>query len=157
MEPYRLKDGTSQQKRKLLLPVSGGVSSLVLLQVLDFHIQRQLASRGRAAYGLEVLIVDTSCIGHIPSAADLVESLKEIFPSHHFTLLSLDTVFDIDHDLPSALSDLGFDGYMGEEPRAGLERLRLGLRDGLDFAPRPRWPLDPTSDDESRLTAAGAA
>jgi N6-L-threonylcarbamoyladenine synthase len=27
---------------------------------------------------------------------------------------------------------------------AGLERLRLGQSDGLDFAPRPRWPLDPT-------------
>ena len=27
--------------------------------------------------------------------------------------------------------------------RAGLERLRLGLTDPLDFAPRPRWPLDP--------------
>lgn len=26
---------------------------------------------------------------------------------------------------------------------AGLERLRLGLSDALDFAPRPRWPLDP--------------
>ncbi|HEX7970063.1 MAG TPA: tRNA (adenosine(37)-N6)-threonylcarbamoyltransferase complex transferase subunit TsaD [Stellaceae bacterium] len=26
---------------------------------------------------------------------------------------------------------------------AGLERLRLGLTDRLDFAPRPRWPLDP--------------
>ncbi len=25
---------------------------------------------------------------------------------------------------------------------AGIERLRLGLADGLDFAPRPRWPLD---------------
>jgi N6-L-threonylcarbamoyladenine synthase len=25
---------------------------------------------------------------------------------------------------------------------AGLERLRLGLADGLDFAARPRWPLD---------------
>jgi N6-L-threonylcarbamoyladenine synthase len=24
---------------------------------------------------------------------------------------------------------------------AGLERLALGQRDGLDFAPRPRWPL----------------
>jgi N6-L-threonylcarbamoyladenine synthase len=23
----------------------------------------------------------------------------------------------------------------------GIERLRLGLADGLDFAPRPRWPL----------------
>ena len=28
---------------------------------------------------------------------------------------------------------------------AGLERLRLGLTDGLDFAPRPRWPLDSLS------------
>ncbi len=25
---------------------------------------------------------------------------------------------------------------------AGIERLRLGLTDGFDFAPRPRWPLD---------------
>lgn len=28
---------------------------------------------------------------------------------------------------------------------AGLERLRLGQRDALDFAPRPRWPLDPAA------------
>ena len=26
---------------------------------------------------------------------------------------------------------------------AGIERFRLGLTDSLDFAPRPRWPLDP--------------
>jgi N6-L-threonylcarbamoyladenine synthase len=26
---------------------------------------------------------------------------------------------------------------------AGLERYRRGLSDGLDFSPRPRWPLDP--------------
>lgn len=26
---------------------------------------------------------------------------------------------------------------------AGLEAFRAGQRDGLDFAPRPRWPLDP--------------
>ena len=25
---------------------------------------------------------------------------------------------------------------------AGLERLRLGLTDTLDFKPKPRWPLD---------------
>jgi N6-L-threonylcarbamoyladenine synthase len=28
---------------------------------------------------------------------------------------------------------------------AGLERLRLGLVDGLDAPPRPRWPLDPAA------------
>ena len=26
---------------------------------------------------------------------------------------------------------------------AGIERLKLGLTDSMDFAPRPRWPLDP--------------
>ena len=34
---------------------------------------------------------------------------------------------------------------------AGVERLRLGLSDGLDFAPRPRWPLE--SLDPSRSAA----
>jgi tRNA N6-adenosine threonylcarbamoyltransferase len=28
---------------------------------------------------------------------------------------------------------------------AGIERLQRGLVDGLDFAPRPRWPLDPSA------------
>ncbi|MCP5366623.1 MAG: tRNA (adenosine(37)-N6)-threonylcarbamoyltransferase complex transferase subunit TsaD [Hyphomicrobiales bacterium] len=35
---------------------------------------------------------------------------------------------------------------------AGLQRLRRGLEDGLDFAPRPRWPLDP---DAPRAAGAG--
>jgi N6-L-threonylcarbamoyladenine synthase len=36
---------------------------------------------------------------------------------------------------------------------AGIERLELGLTDGLDFAPRPRWPLDPAA---ARAIGAGA-
>ncbi len=35
---------------------------------------------------------------------------------------------------------------------AGIERFRLGLVNGLDFAPRPRWPLDPTA---VKLSGAG--
>jgi N6-L-threonylcarbamoyladenine synthase len=35
---------------------------------------------------------------------------------------------------------------------AGLERLAKGDTDGLDFAPRPRWPLDP---DAAPATGAG--
>ncbi len=36
---------------------------------------------------------------------------------------------------------------------AGIERLRLGLVDALDFAPRPRWPLDPGA---AKATGAGS-
>jgi N6-L-threonylcarbamoyladenine synthase len=35
---------------------------------------------------------------------------------------------------------------------AGLERLKAGFVDRLDFAPRPRWPLDPTA---PKATGAG--
>jgi N6-L-threonylcarbamoyladenine synthase len=35
---------------------------------------------------------------------------------------------------------------------AGVERLKLGLVDGLDFKARPRWPLDPTA---PKATGAG--
>lgn len=35
---------------------------------------------------------------------------------------------------------------------AGVERFRLGLVDGMDFRPRPRWPLDP---DAPKATGAG--
>jgi len=37
---------------------------------------------------------------------------------------------------------------------AGIERLRRGDRDGLDFAPRPRWPLGDRSTAEPRLAPA---
>jgi N6-L-threonylcarbamoyladenine synthase len=36
---------------------------------------------------------------------------------------------------------------------AGLERLKLGLADALDFAPRPRWPLDPAAQVAGRSKA----
>jgi tRNA N6-adenosine threonylcarbamoyltransferase len=35
---------------------------------------------------------------------------------------------------------------------AGLERFKMGLVDGLEFAPRPRWPLDP---DAPKVLGAG--
>jgi len=38
---------------------------------------------------------------------------------------------------------------------AGLERLRLGLVDALDFRPRPRWPLDPRDDHSSPPRSGG--
>jgi len=39
---------------------------------------------------------------------------------------------------------------------AGIERLRLGLTDGLDSAPRPRWPLD-AARQQSRAAARRAS
>jgi cytoplasmic tRNA 2-thiolation protein 2 len=58
MESYRFKNNNDDTRRKLLLPVSGGISSLVLLQVLESQLQRQRSKRTRTAYELLVLLVD---------------------------------------------------------------------------------------------------
>jgi N6-L-threonylcarbamoyladenine synthase len=34
---------------------------------------------------------------------------------------------------------------------AGIERLRLGRTDALDFKPRPRWPLDSDPSDRGAV------
>ena len=123
MESYRLKNDSSHQQRKLLLPASGGVSSVTLLQILDAHIQRQLASRGRAAYDLHVLIIDTSCVDQSPVATGLVERFGNAFRSPRFSLLSLDAVFRLDDGIHEALSRLDFHQQRHELPQAELERL----------------------------------
>src|SRR3954453_6943414 len=123
MESYREKNDSLHRQRKILLPVSGGVSSVVLLQVLDSHIQKQLASRGRAAYDLHVLVVDTSCIDQSCITLETFDGFKEAFPSHHVSLLSLDAVFQMDSDVHAALSQLGFPKQGHEEPEAELQRL----------------------------------
>lgn len=58
MESYRFKSNTEDARRRLLLPVSGGLSSLVLLQVLDSQMQRQRTMRNRTAYELWVVLVE---------------------------------------------------------------------------------------------------
>lgn len=123
MESYRVKNDSSHQQRKLLLPVSGGVSSVVLLQVLDGHIQRQLASRGRASYDLAVLIIDTSCIDTTPGVMHLVGCVKDAFPSTQVSLLSLEAVLTMDNDIDNTLASLGFAREGDEEAQAELEHL----------------------------------
>jgi cytoplasmic tRNA 2-thiolation protein 2 len=56
MESYRFKN-IGDQKKRLLLPLSGGVSSLCLLQILDAQLREQMSKQGRTAYELVVVRV----------------------------------------------------------------------------------------------------
>lgn len=60
METYRFKNQVGNTQKRLLLPISGGVSSLVLLEVLDRQIRKQLKQQGRTAYALTLCHVDVT-------------------------------------------------------------------------------------------------
>ena len=123
MESYRPKGTSVGPEKKLLVPISGGVSSALLLQILDSQVQRQLAGRGRAAYDLHVLLIDTSQLDGNLRASDTSDSLRQHFPSHTFSRCNLHEVFVDDKDIFPALKSLGFEGRPHEPERESLERL----------------------------------
>lgn len=107
IESYRWKDDVGEQPLTLLLPVSGGVSSVVLLQILDRSLQRQFLKRGRKPYGLHLLMVETPSLVSDGSAAANFNRLKQKFPSHTFSIIPLSEVFKLDSSIYEDLSDLG--------------------------------------------------
>jgi cytoplasmic tRNA 2-thiolation protein 2 len=107
MDTYRHKNQTSTAKPRLLLPLSGGVSSQVLLHILDAQLQRQRANQNRIAYDLVITHVDTSS-PPLPSAPDWYTRLADRFPHH--TYLSpqhISAVFVQDTAIIDALSLMG--------------------------------------------------
>lgn len=115
MESYRFKNLADDQKRRLFLPVSGGVSSLVLLEVLDGQLQKQLANRNRTAYDLVIARVA------LPDGRDPVktnagyEKLAQRFPMPVFLpILALHEVFRLDSKIEQDLGYLGVSRQDGE-------------------------------------------
>jgi cytoplasmic tRNA 2-thiolation protein 2 len=107
IESYKLKNDAGEERIKLLLPVSGGVSSVVLLPILDQYLQRQTSRRGWSTYELHVLMVETSSTSTVGNLATIFNGLRQQFPSHTFSLLPLSAVFDLDESIRKDLSELG--------------------------------------------------
>ncbi len=121
MESYRLRDPASEQPQRLLLPVSGGISSMVLLQILDRQLQRQFSKRGQTSYQLHIVTVEMSSLDYNGSFAARFDDLKQEYPSHFFSLFPLSEVFNLDSSISQDFSDLGV--REGENPQASLDNL----------------------------------
>jgi cytoplasmic tRNA 2-thiolation protein 2 len=115
MESYRFKNLAGDQKRRLFLPISGGVSSLVLLQVLDAQLQKQLSNRNKTAYHLVVARVVLPHSQNVTAIEAEYQILARRFPLHSFLpIVPLHDVF-------------GYDGRVRED----LERLGNQLQPGV--------------------------
>ncbi|KAI9827779.1 MAG: cytoplasmic tRNA 2-thiolation protein 2 [Thelocarpon impressellum] len=103
MESYRVRGSSAPQT--LLLPLSLGVSSVVLLHLLDAHLRSQLARMNRTGYELHVLHVDASGFesGAPLEPSTLFAKIQETYPGHTYSLIPLSQVFSHDN---TSLADL---------------------------------------------------
>ena len=92
MGSFRVRFSATDRSRKLLLPVSFGVSSLALLHVLDHHLSNQKERTGRMGFELQVLFVDTSAVERASPEPQLVSHLRDQFSDHCCTTVSLSSI-----------------------------------------------------------------
>lgn len=80
-----MRHSTEGQTRRLLLPLSFGVSSNSLLHILSEHIDNQARKSRRAGYALHVLHVVSD---ETPTPPDpLLKSMQERYPRHTYSQL----------------------------------------------------------------------
>ncbi|KAF2188876.1 hypothetical protein K469DRAFT_564494 [Zopfia rhizophila CBS 207.26] len=116
METFRVRNSAPDQQRKILLPISFGVSSVILLHVLDHHLKNQKAKTGRTGYVLIVLFVDTSSVECLAQRENLLSQCQERYPDHKYASAPLHDVFSIQS--PEHKSLLGLVSEMDLEPEA---------------------------------------
>lgn len=93
MESFRVRNADPNKQRKILLPMSFGVSSVALLNVLDFHLKSQQEKTGRTGYSITVMFVDTRSIDPAGPSPDVLTGLKERFPNYEYASVAIQDVF----------------------------------------------------------------
>ncbi|KAF1924217.1 uncharacterized protein M421DRAFT_95623 [Didymella exigua CBS 183.55] len=112
LETFRVNFHTNEE-RKVLLPLTFGVSSTTLLHILDLHLKTQMSKTGRTGFALNVV-----AIGHAEGTLpveDLLEKVRQQYPGHEYAALPLHDVFrTISED--ATLQDLVAEAVDGENP-----------------------------------------
>jgi len=85
---FRVRDSTKNLKRKLLLPISGGISSITLLHVIDGHLQGQMSRTGRPAFEIEVLFI-TDGVQSDEDARKFLALARDRYPRHEYSITPL--------------------------------------------------------------------
>lgn len=92
MEAFRTRHSTEGEERRVLLPISLGVSSVTLLHILDRHLQGQRDRTGRTGFSLQLLFVEMpendAC-----SHNSKLGLIKARFPQYKLEALPLSTLF----------------------------------------------------------------
>lgn len=86
METFRVRSLAPGKTRKLLLSLSFGISSAVLLHALTEHRDGQLAKSGRPGYDLHVVHV---CEEKTPDVQEKLDAFRSKYQQHDYTVVSL--------------------------------------------------------------------
>lgn len=100
MESFRVRHSEPEQERTLLLPLSLGVCSIALLQILSQHLKGQVEKTGRTGFKLHVLHVEDDS-SQAESESATYEQVKQRYPEHTYSRSSIPDIFSLEDTLHS--------------------------------------------------------
>ncbi|EGC44496.1 conserved hypothetical protein [Histoplasma capsulatum var. duboisii H88] len=122
MEKYRPQNAPKNRQRKLLLPLSYGISSSTLLHILNLQLERQISSGlGRRAYDIHVLNVGTC----EQSDRHRLGLFREAYPLHTYTQVPLHSIFKHDTTIKDVISEYGGPEFVDDPSKTDQERLDI--------------------------------
>lgn len=122
--PQKNVKPTKPAQPQLLLPLSLGVSSSVLLHILDTGLKRQLAKSGRTSYAIHILIVEPST--ELPTSVSYethVDAVREAFPTYTVTRIPLHSIFEYAPDMTDIMAEYAGPQFTDDVSQSNEERL----------------------------------
>ena len=127
LESNKLRGTFKDPQKTLLIPISFGVSSIALLHVLDQQLSNRAEAGRHTGYNLHVLHVDQSGVIE-QECHDSSDLLKQRYPSHTYTTVSLEDCSDygVDFNMP-VFSDTSTNGRIALDKRMRLKHILSSL------------------------------
>lgn len=127
MEKYRLRNAPKDRRRKLLIPLSYGVSSLTLLHIINAQLQRQRSSgRKITAFDLHVLAIDPSSINPVFQVdSSRIDQVREAYPEHECTEIPFSSIFQYDKEVGDVMKEHAGADFVDDRSKTDEERLQL--------------------------------
>ena len=92
LEANKIRRAFKEEEKTILLPISFGISSISLLNILDQHLCNRAQHGRHPSYRLHVLFVDQSQVLDQDSPQASMNLLKQRFPSHTYSVISLESL-----------------------------------------------------------------
>jgi cytoplasmic tRNA 2-thiolation protein 2 len=83
----------AEQQRRILVPLSFGVSSVALLHILDLHLKTQKSKTGRTGFAISTIYIEDP--EQNLQTGELLDKVRQQYPDHEYVSLPLHDVFRV--------------------------------------------------------------
>lgn len=126
IENYRRpKSVPKGQPYKLLLPLSFGLSSSVMLHAMNAQLERQLSKPyPMVGFELHVLVIEPSSVSPSSASAERrFDLLQKSFPRHSYKMLPFHNIYEYEPTIQDVMTQFAGEGFVDDTSLSHKERL----------------------------------